>query len=333
MRSFSFAAVSAAAERVTPIRAKYIETRRDSEIETQLNILLATSEQNRITAKPDSKMGLLVTGQSGAGKSTMLKRLLGRHPALARDGDPNHLPLVSIRMESPLTFKSLGLQTLRALGYQQVRDNSKANYWADVRDQLELRRVKVLHFDEAQEVFLASSATDARGILDMFKGLMGNERWPTVVVLSGVPILERLMEQNYQTLRRYYRAPLLPISQSGGEPAVEVQIRGYAALAGLTLDMQSDLAARLIQAADDQLGLTMEIIVDAVQEAFMAESATLDVSHFADAYQRHTACDLDLNIFLSAQWKELRSLRVADQPIPEVPTPKRGRKPRELGPW
>lgn len=206
---------------------------------------------------------------------------------------------------------------MRALGYHQERENSKANYWSDVRNHLTLRQVKLLHFDEAQEVFEASSQSDIRGILDMFKGLMGNEEWPTIVALSGMPILELLMEENFQALRRFYRAPLEPISMIGGAAAVGQQLKSYADMAGLLPRFNDDLVLRLIHAASDQLGLAMEIIVDAIQEALMAGDSELTGRHFADAYERHTDCDIDLNIFESDEWRELRTLRVADVSRPE----------------
>ena len=332
MRNFTYDQVLAAAKKAALLRAKYIYTQRDENIMTQLNILLATREQNAIAVKPDSKMGLLVTGDSGAGKSTLLDRHLRDHAALTPD-DATHAPLVSLGIQSPITLKSLGLQTLRALGYHQQRENSKANYWADVRNQLELRRVKVLHFDEAQEVFEASSESDMRGILEMLKGLMGNPNWPTIVILSGMPVLERFMERNYQTLRRFYKAPLLPISESGGIAALSKQLAAYAQLANLQLVEDDELVLRLAHAANDQLGLAMEMIVDAIQEVFMADSTKLERFNFADAYERHTGCSPALNIFVSDQWTELRSLRVADRGIPDIPRPKRRSRARGDTQW
>jgi len=330
MQHYDFEKIQAAITRIAPLREKYIETPRDNVVRTNLNLLIATRANNVIASQPNTKLGMMLTGASGAGKSTMLQRQLSRHPALAVPaGDDDQLPYVSFRIESPITLKSLGLQTLHKLGYAMKRSSNKADYWNDVRDQLQLRRVQILHFDEAQDIFESGTKRDIRELLGTFKGLMSNPRWPTIVLISGIPILGGFVKQDFQLTRRLFDVPLESITAAQDGDAIAWQIAEYAKLAALTPKLPADLAARLIHAAATQLGLAFEITLDAMQEALLVNAKSLSIQHFADAYERQTMCNATLNPFLADDWQNLPLLRarhdeLAPSPVRPRRAPKRG---------
>lgn len=167
------------ARRLAPLREYYAETPRHSKVESQLNMLLANREMGLTQFKADRKLGLLVIGSSGAGKTTMLKRLVAKHPYL-QPRDERHLPLISLRITAPVTNKSLAHQTLRALGFVTDFNTriSAHRYWGWVRDHAEERDAYGFLFDEGQDLFLKASDADAREALSMLKGLMEDSRSP-----------------------------------------------------------------------------------------------------------------------------------------------------------
>jgi hypothetical protein len=64
------------------------------------------------------------------------------------------------------------------------------------------------------------------------------------------------------------------------------RLQDYAEKAGLQLAVSPNdmLTGRLAHAACYQMGLVIEILVDAIEAALIAESPTLTIDDFADAY-------------------------------------------------
>lgn len=55
---------------------------------------------------------------------------------------------------------------------------------------------------------------------------------------------------------------------------------------------------RLIHAAANQFGLVIELILEAIEQAFLQEETALSSSHFMRAYQLRTSCDDEFNPFI-----------------------------------
>ena len=314
---------------LTILRGKYVESPRDSGVREDVDLLLANRMINLHSYNPASRMGLLLTGDPGAGKTSLLNRLVSRHPALQSGGEGDLGALV-LRVESPVTLKSLALQILRALEFPVQGVATRADYWVDARFHLKENGVRLLWLDEAQHVFETASDRHSVEIISTLKNMMADANWPIVLVLSGPPQLEHYCMLDRQLKRRLFKRRLDPITAAAHGVQVERQLREYCSIAGLSQALPSGFVERLLHATSGNLGMTFELIVDAIQQALFVRSTRLLIDHFARAYLRQNDCPTSLNIFLVDDW---RSISVG-APVEARPNPKsKSKKTRREGIW
>lgn len=338
MKDVSWEVALATAERLAPLRDHYVETQRHKDVASQLNILLANQIMARKQFKTDRKMGLLIVGDTGAGKTTLLKRLVRDHPHLQPKNEL-HQPLVQLRITAPVTNKSLGFQTLNALGFVTNFESSipAHKYWSWVHFHAEKRDAYGFLFDEGQDLFLKTSSEQSLETLSIMKGLMEVPDRPYVVILAGGPDLEKFIEKEPMVSERFLRAVLRPVSIDHGYPALVKEMQTLADMAKVEFGADiEDIAKRTIHASFNQFGRSLELVVDGIQEAIFAGSSTVTVEMFADAYHRHTNSGKALNIYLAAdeQWRLLSPIKVTKEVRGKSSTTKqtRGEK-REETPW
>lgn len=341
MKTVTWDLALSTALRMAPLREHYVETRRHTDVASQLNILLANREMAKSQFKPDRKMGLLVVGETGAGKTTLLKRLVKDHPYLQPRSEL-HLPLVCLRITAPVTNKSLAHQTLGALGFETDFEHTTAahKYWGWVRHHSQERDVYGFLFDEGQDLFLKASDLHAREALSMIKGLMEVPGRPYVVILAGGPDLEKFLEKDPMVSERFLRAVLNPLSVDHAYQALVAEMHKLAKLVGVSFDKDCDeIAKRTIHASFSQFGRSLELVADGIQEAIYAGARRVTMEMFADAYHRHTNCGKARNIFVvpDPQWRDLSPIKVTkksgDAHASAATTPSPGAERREDSPW
>lgn len=149
------------------VKSRYLRTNRDKDLAMVFQDLLddlTLRADPKLPAGPGNRReggALVVVGESGAGKTASLKRLIGRHPAFPGFGVPRSgCAAVYIRVPSRSTFKSLGRVTLAALGLQLENDPPAHMVWEKVYRRLEELGKLVLHFDEMQNVTQTADEDD-----------------------------------------------------------------------------------------------------------------------------------------------------------------------------
>ena len=107
---------------VDRLRDKYLSTPRDAQFRRYLDRLLQRDEQGnlvpapRLYTKSGDARGIAVVEPAGGGKTSLVYHGLKTHPAL-QPRDAAHQPWVGVRVPSPATAKSLGIEILNASGY------------------------------------------------------------------------------------------------------------------------------------------------------------------------------------------------------------------------
>lgn len=291
-------------DRMDGVRSKYLRTERDDQVDKALSFLV---DRGVSSLAMNEGRALVVLGESGAGKTTMLDRALRRHPAFEGYGvRGSGCPLVSVDVPSPCTLKQLGRETLRVLGYPLSADRSEHVTWELVREKLEMLDVHFLHFDEAHNVVRAANVVEAERVRNTLKNLLNARSRPVSLILSGTPDLARFLGEMAENRRRTRFLPLRSLS-GGDVPQIAGMVADLAEVAGLAVEGPKDqsLAPRLIHAALGQLGAAIEMTHEAIYLALREDATALRIEHYAEVFVDRTGNSAAMNPFVAQAWADI----------------------------
>ena len=268
---------------------------------------------------------LVVTGKTGAGKSSLITRVISAHPSFPSYGVPwSGCRAVAISTPSPCSPKTLGIEILRVLGYSMSAERSLATIFIRVRDRIQFLGKLVLVFDEVHNVLKNANKTEVDEIRTMFKTFMVTTDWPVVLVLSGLPEIVPFFEGLAETddkgkpkpdskgeLRRrsqfvHLRSLRLPDDTDMVTAALKDVIEGAAGLS-LPADAKHTIVPRLIHAGLYELGSTLQLAREAIGEAISAKTpeTCVGLEQFRLAYKARTGCADSVNPFVVTDWIKL----------------------------
>lgn len=293
---------------IADLRKKYITTSRDDIFRKRLDGQLDRDADGNLIAKPltftstgDTHGVALIEG-SGGGKTSLVHHVLSNHSALQSD-DPTYRPWVGVRVPSPATLKSLGLEILRETGYPGVSKSRKEwDIWLLVRSRLKLLGTVVLWIDEAHDLFRAGKAVE--DILKMLKSVMQGEG-AVILVLTGIDTLWQMASYDDQVKRRFSKVTLPSISASTHEKPLRGLIKKFCAEADLSPPDEGDLIDRLIYASRGRFGRCIENSLAALECAVLAGDTKVTIQHFAESWGAHEDVVPGKNVFLSPRWAEI----------------------------
>lgn len=251
--------------------------------------------------------GIAVIGSPGSGKSKLVKRVLTQHPGLTQPkaGD-EAIEFVSILVPSPATVKDLGSILLEKLGYTTERKGGSAgDIWRQVRTLLQNRKTLFVHLDEAQHLITSQNMNVREGVVDMLKTLLNSDTWPVGLILSGTPKMLEMLNADVQLGRRVDMVKLPPISWTSQAKEVRAILGTYVKKAQLKigddLDLD-DLLPRLVHAGANEFGLTIQMLLFALEDALLSGADSLELNHFSEVFRRKSGCIPALNVFLAANY-------------------------------
>ncbi len=262
--------------------------------------------------------GLMLVGPSGSGKTTAIRHLVNNYSAqMTTDPTQEQCEYIGLQVPSPATMKFVGAATLRALGYPFSGTKQGPAIWDQVKVQLKLRGTKFLGFDEAQDLARYQTANERQSVVNTLKSLMENSVWPVGLVLSGMPDLKKIVNQDAQLARRLNPIEIGRLHSIRDAGSVIKVVHKYAERAGIQTEasVQNEaFAMRLMHAADYQFGLMAEIVVLAVSHALFTEGfdAKLNIHHFAKVYgERNGSADW-MNVFVAEDYGRINPRRLLD---------------------
>lgn len=267
---------------------------------------------------------LVLTGRTGAGKSTMVSRIISAHPAFHGFGVQNSgCRAVSVSTPSPCNPKALGLEILRVLGFPMAPERPLPAVWSRVRERLLFQGKVVLHLDEIHNVLETANKPELKQIRMLLKTFLVSPEWPLVLVLSGlpevIPFFEGLNDTSDETnasadtkgevRRRSVFVELRSLRLPRDTKMIAAAIEDMAAVAGMSSDEDIDvkIVPRLIHASLYELGTSMEIAHEAIDQCLIADKQplVLDIKHFVLAYRERTGCDDTVNPFKVVNWRKV----------------------------
>ena len=295
---------------VANLRGKYVTLKRDHGFNARLDRLLSMDVNGNPVMDGEAgrtageKRGIAVVGGAGSGKTSLIKKAIGKHPALQPSEDAP-MPVVEITVPNPATMKSVGFEILKKTRYEELANKRTAwEIWNDVRTRFRLLGTLVLVIDEAHDLFPKGSKSEAYEILRTLKSLMQGEG-SVIVVLCGIESLYDCISFDYQVQRRFAKFELPPVTTSADSKLVWGLIGTFCDRAGLGRPEQTDLVDRLAHAGRHRLGICIEQIISAIEIALMRGDTTLDIQHFADAFFEQEGCEIGRNVFLSPRWSSI----------------------------
>lgn len=298
-------------DRLAAVKSKYVESKRDIILEKLLNKFVGFLLAERNKRRDDGRI-LFITGESGAGKSSAVQRMLSRHPALqpmARSyGVIN--PVVSISLSGHVTQRLLGEQIMAAArGYKTTKRMERGEVWDNLPAELRLRKVLIIHIDEPQQL-LEDTNFNREDLAKALKGVMNSPEWPVSFILSGLPNTDTIatMDEQFERRGKFIRLPDIRMPKS--RPVVEKIIRELAEAGSIRCDgvVSNDIPERVAHAANYRYGRITQVVVAALHVALDENADELTYKHFATAYIEHShAKENDtMNPFLVADWRRLK---------------------------
>ncbi len=142
---------------------------------------------------------LAIVGETGVGKSTVLKRTSAEFPRIEHD-DFTEIPIVYVEVPAKCTLGNLVGAILKAMGspfWDRGRDMERTYQLLKL---LRKCKVRVLVLDEANHTFDRGRARTHYLIGDWIKQLSDQSR--VHLVLAGIPSLRGLIETNEQLANR-----------------------------------------------------------------------------------------------------------------------------------
>ncbi|TNC11695.1 hypothetical protein FF100_18845 [Methylobacterium terricola] len=301
-------------ERLDRVLAVHVESRRDTLLEglfsRYVEHVVATREVSR--KEPDI---FFVTGDSGAGKSESVQRVMSRHPILQpiETSFGTIEPYVSVKLSGYSLPRIIARQIIAAAGHPMKPDRGQGDLWSEMPEALRRRRVMFVHIDEISHITERENNEVAlRELSTAIKAVSISNVWPVAFVLSGLPSIRRIgmADRQYERRGRWVHLPRLRIP--GQRNQVIRIMRDLSEAAGLGLGSlpETDMPERVAHAADYAFGRICKVVVNAIHEALHAPNCNeLLPGHFALAYANcsRTRDRNELNPFMVDAWASLPS--------------------------
>ncbi|MCK5499861.1 MAG: TniB family NTP-binding protein [Tritonibacter mobilis] len=296
---------------IQDLRSAYVHTPSYRKREEYFQLLLDQRRADMAAGLASHARGIVLDGRSGSGKTTAIRELISNNSDLI-EADPSKdiCEFIGLQVPSPATMKFVGAATLRALGYPYSGDKQGPAIWDQVKVQLKLRQTCFLHLDEAQDLARYQTDKERQSVVNTLKSLMENSYWSTGLILSGMPDLKKIVNQDPQLARRLYPVEIGRLHAIREvEPVLDI-VQKYANRAQLDTHSsvrEAQFAQRLMHAADYEFGLMIELTVQALSKALLTEGteAPLQLQHYADVYFARSAAIDALNPFLADDFERI----------------------------
>ncbi|WP_275782679.1 ATP-binding protein [Pararhizobium gei] len=284
------------------VETTYVNTENDDIVGSEIQLLVrAASRKTR-----DGHV-LIITGESGAGKSTTIMHHLNKFEALRPTTDQYGdmlLPLVRVKAPTDCTMRELGYELLAKMGYDLKSDLSEAAVYRRVRERMKLLGTKVVFIDEFQHIFDAPKIKGVQHLTDTLKNLLQEEGYPIYVIVAGLPEIQGVVHRDpkEQMEGRTVVRNLPDLSFEGHRELVAEVVRHYLTVAELELSVEpsDEFLRRMLHAGRNRLGIIIRIVMFAIEDSLDRGDRTVGSEHWKRAYMR--LAKRGRNVFDDPEW-------------------------------
>lgn len=253
--------------------------------------------------------GIAVLGRSGAGKTASVLRALSEMGFDRTGVGDAERPFLVVRLSANATLRAVCADCLMEIGWRPKKIDSAQSLWADVRHYMKELKTFILVLDEIQHVRSAGQS-DKAALRDFLKSLVQPSQNTIIPVVVGMGEFREVLVSDDQLRRRFDQVIMRDL-----EPIVDLAkpiktLIFYAENCGLTLGesvLTRDFAARLMHASNYAFGEMCALCVAGIKRTIVGEQTSIEICHFADAFQRRSDCVPALNPFLAADFQNIQA--------------------------
>jgi hypothetical protein len=314
-------------DRVEKAKTIYMTSHRDDDLARLLKRLTINAVIRRDPTRPPAAnnrapgKGIVIIGPSSAGKSRLLEETFRDNPAFPNFGvHDTWCPLIGATAPSPCTLGQLGIRLLEQMGYDLQREIRENNAWLRVRQQVRENSFLFMCLDDLQHVLHGHSEEEVQKVRDTLKDLMANPEWPMQLILSGLPELLPFFRHDRQLRRRLRFMYLGKLAPKEHAQFLQEALQYYAEEVKLKLDIAptDDLAPRLMHAGQYEMGMSLEILAEAMEEALDHRADIVTLNDFANAYASRNLMPDDQNPFINSAWHSIDTTRLQSKDEEEI---------------
>jgi hypothetical protein len=292
-----------------PLKAAYFPFSRAQDLSRALSWCITDYATKASIGQPFEARGVLVIGDSRQGKSREIQRFRERFndgSEIMPDGRPARI--VHCILSGKVTWKDLGVKVLNTLGYPLKGRHTQAEIWDLVVKYAEMQGVVGIHFDECQHVFTEEGERTNQQILDSFKTLLKDSRWPLMLILSGIPGLAAHVAKEEQLFRLLRTVHFDKIDLTRQQDREEMQHLTFAYAKKADVDFgplaTRDFLERLAFACCDRWGLVIEMLIEAFTHCRMLDQAACSIDHFSHAHAEIYSTPIGYSPFTMPSYRE-----------------------------
>ena len=301
------------------LHGTHLGTGVDTVVRKKLGRLAEEAAASADGYRPEGR-ALFVIGETGAGKTRIINEAFDHMPELQdnRTAVATTSPVARVVAPSPMTLRQLGQEILHAIGYPMQRNIQESAIWREVRNQLKLRQVRLIHIDEGQHMLAWRNPQEMEKLANTLKNTMQRRDWPVWFVVSGMPELADFLHQDPQLYRRSEVLRLQPIRFPDHRDLLAWIVEQIVETnAGMTLAVKvgdgdqtmlpDEFLNRLCHGAWSQFGVLTELVRGAVEQALIRDPIATEVKHkdFVKAYEAFSGCTPNQNVMKVTRWYEI----------------------------
>ncbi|MCW3783553.1 TniB family NTP-binding protein [Defluviimonas salinarum] len=282
---------------------RYVSSFRDGEFLERLGQILVRGGDGRLLPEPArfgidrEARGLMVTGESGSSKTTLIRRNLCREFGVDPIG--GKLPPEVLRIDLPpaCTLKSFGVAIIEKTGYSVIKESRPSwEIWQAARHRLVQNGIRLVWVDEGQHVFRAGRIADVLEVCNTFKTLLKGDH-AVALILSGIPELANFTDLDPQASRRFLKLHLDPVMESADAEAMSHYLATLCRHVGLATPRDDEFIPRLFHAVNYGFGSCFELTIMAARPALERGAKALSFNDYSKAFAMFTGRKSTFNPF------------------------------------
>lgn len=294
------------------ISARYLKNRRDDAFLASLKSILSVDASGTIIPEPvydplcDEMYGLAVLGESGEGKSSLIRRNLGTLAGFSRVNEEGEGNCLYVKIENEPSVKALAALLLKASGYTKISPSANGDIlWTMLLHRISLLGIKLIWIDEAHHVFRPGPGRDLVSSLRAMKSLLKGQNAPAVI-LSGIPQLNEYLVKDRETSRRFFRHNL-NAEELGTEdiPRLRKFIEQCCISIEMTPPTDPSYVERLLFANNQSLGNTLFLVKHSIRYALNNRRGALDLGVTRTVFES-MGSPQGLGPFSDIEWPKLK---------------------------